>query len=64
MLIIDRFEGDFAVVESDMGMMNIPRSELPTDAKEGDVLRISIDADGTKSRKQRISGMMDKLFRD
>ena len=64
MLIIDRFEGDFAVVETDMGMMNIPKSELPTDAREGDVLRISVDADETQGRKQRISAMMDKLFKD
>ena len=63
MLIIDRFEGDFAVIETDNGMLNVSRSELPTGAKEGDVLRLVIDADGTDSRKERIDGMMERLFK-
>ena len=63
MLIIDRFEGDFAVIETDEGMINIPRSDLPTGAKEGDILRLVIDTDGTETRKKRIAGMMDKLFK-
>ena len=63
MLIIDRFEGDFAVIETDNGMIDIPRSELPTGAKEGDVLRLVIDTDGTESRKERIDGMMARLFK-
>ena len=64
MLIIDRFEGDFAVIEIDGGMIDIPRYELPTGAKEGDTLRLVIDADDTEARKIRIGGMMDKLFKD
>lgn len=63
MLIIDRFEGDFAVIETDNGMLNVPRSELPTGAKEGDILRLVIDVDGTESRKERIDGMMERLFK-
>ena len=63
MLIIDRFEGDYAIVETDKGMANIPRSELPKGAKEGDILRIAVDADATEARKKRIDGMMDTLFR-
>ena len=63
MLIIDRFEGDYAVVETGKGMVNIPRSELPKGAKEGDTLRISIDADDTEARKNRIDGMMNTLFK-
>ena len=64
MLIIDRFEGDFAVVETDNGMLNIPRSELPASAKEGDTLRLIIDADNTNARKKRIDGAMNKLFKN
>ena len=63
MIVIDRFEGDFAVIETDNGMINIPRSELPTVAKEGDTLRIVIDTDDTDLRKKRIDGMMDELFK-
>ena len=64
MLVIDRFEGDFAVVETDKGMLNIPRSELPPSAKEGDTLRFVIDAGETAARKRRIEGIMDSLFKD
>jgi len=38
-LIVDRFEGDFAVCENEnKEMINVCRSELPADVKEGDVL--------------------------
>jgi len=63
MLIIDRFEGDFAVVETDNGMVNIPRSDVPTSAKEGDVLRFIIAEDETEERGKRIKGMMNDLFK-
>ena len=64
MLIIDRFEGSFAVVETNEGIVNIPRSELPKEAKEGDCLRLLVDRDGTAARKKRIEGMMGSLFKD
>ena len=38
-LIIDRFEGDFAVVElEDRSTIDIPKKLIPKGAKEGDVL--------------------------
>ncbi len=38
-LIIDRFEGDYAVCErEDKTMMDIERSKLPEGVKEGSVL--------------------------
>ena len=64
MIIIDRFEGDKAVLEVDTGHVNIPTSNLPKGAKEGDVLRFIIDVDETSNRKQRIDGMMNRLFKD
>lgn len=64
MLIIDRFEGDVAVVESSNGMMNIPKSDIPNGAKEGDVLIFQIDKTETVSRKGRIDKMMESLFKD
>jgi hypothetical protein len=62
MLIIDRFEGDFAVVETDKGMINIPKADMPNGAKEGDVLSIAINSDETASRKKRIEDKMNRLF--
>lgn len=39
---IDRFEEDFALLEcEDGGMLQIPRSELPPEAREGDRLEAS-----------------------
>jgi len=64
MLIIDRFEGDFAVVETSDGFINIPKKDLPCNAKEGDVLSVNIDSNETDSRKKRIEGMMNNLFKD
>jgi len=64
MLIIDRFENDFAVIETDNGLVNIPRSELPAGAAEGDVLLITIAVGETEERKERIDGMMNKLFKN
>lgn len=67
-VVIDRFEGDYAVCEKeDRTMMNIERHRLPENAGEGDVLliegeRILLDAEETASRKQKIQSMMDSLW--
>ena len=61
-VIIDRFEGDYAVVETeDKIMVNLPKSLIPG-AKEGDVISISIDEEETKKRKDNISKLMDDLW--
>lgn len=42
--IIDRFEGDFAVLElEDKNILNINKNKIPKEAKEGDILRIEND---------------------
>jgi hypothetical protein len=64
MLIIDRFEGEYAVVETSTGFVNIPRTELPPGALEGDVLELILDSKNAAARKERIDGMMDQLFKD
>lgn len=61
-VIIDRFEGEFAVVEIDNGKFaNLPKILVP-DAKEGDVIEISVDRNETQSRKKKINKLMDDLF--
>jgi len=64
MLIIDRFEGEFAVVETNDGVVNIPRIDLPADTREGDVLVMGVDKTGTEARKKSIERRMNKLFKD
>ena len=64
-LIIDRFEEDFAVCETEtLEFINIPKAALPLDAKEGDVIAISIDKSETNKRKEKIEGLMNSLFKD
>jgi hypothetical protein len=68
-VIIDRFEGDFAVCEKeDRAMVNIEKSKLPEGVREGDVLvnegdRFFVDQDETQERKKRIRQMMDSLWK-
>jgi len=64
MLVVDRFEGDFAVIETDKGTVDIPRYELPVDAKEGDTIRIVVNKDDTEARKKLIDEKMNRLFKD
>lgn len=59
---IDRFEGDFAVVETEDGTFVDMPAVLARGAKEGDVLEIRIDEKETEARKKRIKGLMDQLF--
>ncbi|NLT95248.1 MAG: DUF3006 domain-containing protein [Clostridia bacterium] len=64
MFIIDRFEGDWAVIEYQNKTFNIPRELLPGGSQEGDVLtvEISLNKKATEERRDRIQGLMDDLF--
>ncbi|MFZ3131792.1 MAG: DUF3006 domain-containing protein [Desulfosporosinus sp.] len=64
MLIVDRFEGDWAVIEYGRAAFNFPRSLLPPDVKEGDVITMSISVDqtNTKERRQKAEEMMKGFF--
>ncbi len=50
---IDRFEGDFAVILLDSAAVNIPRSILPEDAKEGEIIYISITDNQEEAENQQ-----------
>ena len=65
--IIDRFEGDYAVVELlDGKMININKIQLPIEVQEGMVIQIlesiTIDIDGTKKRKSDIEKLTEDLW--
>lgn len=70
LLIIDRFEGGFAVCEQeDATMVDVDVKLLPEGTKEGDVLRVengvyTIDADATLERTNRIRQLMGELWED
>ena len=67
-VIIDRFEGDFAVCEKeDRKMIDIERNKVPSTAKEGDVLniindKITIDIGETEKRKKEIEELTEDLW--
>lgn len=64
-VIIDRFEGDFAVVElPDKTMVNMLKILLPSETKEGDVISITVDKEETKSRKAHIEKLMNDVWED
>ncbi|OAT83672.1 DUF3006 domain-containing protein [Desulfotomaculum copahuensis] len=66
MLIIDRFEGSWAVVEFNQETFNIPKPLIPNDAREGDVIKINITVDkkATADRAEAIKRQADDLFED
>ena len=52
--IIDRFEGDFAVVECDGSYFDLPKYALPKDADEGDVVEVTINKNETEKVKKSV----------
>ncbi|MHC0037922.1 DUF3006 domain-containing protein [Pseudoneobacillus sp. C159] len=64
--IIDRFEGDLAVVEIDGQTKDLPREILPSDAQVGDVLEITITLlkEETKKLKSEIDQLMQDVWED
>lgn len=66
--IIDRFEGKFVVVELENNkVINIEKTKVPIEAREGDVLiigdEISIDLEKTKIRKKSIEDLNNDLWK-
>jgi hypothetical protein len=68
-VVIDRFEGDFAVCEkADRTMIKILRSNLPVWAKENDVLTIEgenirVDSEETARRKKESEDILKDLWK-
>jgi len=61
-VVIDRFEGNFAILELEgRKMVAVPMEIVPEGAKEGDVLVISTDVQSTQERKQRIKDLFESL---
>lgn len=67
---IDRFEGDFAICENrNTGeMVNIPKSDLPENVKEGSILKFEngkyiLDIENTKMEQQEIKNLVNNLFK-
>ena len=68
-LIIDRFEGDFAVCEGpEQETVEIERARLPEGAREGDVVvlggsgEVELDRGAAEERRQRIRERQRRLL--
>ena len=65
--IIDRFEGDYAVVEIEGVMKPIRRTDIPEDAREGDVLtcvknRWQVDHATTAKLKLEVRKLAEEVW--
>ncbi|MBU3190084.1 DUF3006 domain-containing protein [Clostridium bowmanii] len=65
--IVDRFEGEYAVVELQDGkMVNINKKRLPLGVEEGMVIQISenitINIDETSKRRKEIEKLTEDLW--
>ena len=66
MLIIDRFEGEYALIEFKRRIFHVPKVILPKGAKPGDVINfhITVDKEATEERKERIAQLAKRVFED
>ena len=67
--IIDRFEGEFVVVEIEGGTKDFPKSMFPTEARPGDVVlisdnEISIQNKETEKLRKEIEQLMEDVWED
>ena len=63
--VIDRFEGDYAIVlvgDNEI-KVDIPRKLLPKKVREGTWLNVSFEPDpeGEKKQREKVSKLLDKL---
>jgi hypothetical protein len=69
MTIIDRFEGEYAVLETDSGMKNVPRDMLPEESREGDVVELkngayTINKKAAEKRRRELREKLKKLQKE
>lgn len=66
--IIDRFEGDYAILEGpDRETKQVRKTDLDQEAREGSLVREEdghyiLDKDGTEERRKKIQDKFDSLF--
>jgi hypothetical protein len=65
--VIERFEGDIAVIEIDGITRDFPKESLPSDMKVGDAIiiengEIRPDSSETVKRKKEIKHLMNEIF--
>jgi len=62
---VDRFEEDLAVLIVDGGERILPRAQLPSDAREGDVVDLAtgkVDAQATAALREQVRQARDRAL--
>jgi hydrogenase maturation factor len=67
--IVDRFEGEFVVIEIDGVTKDIPRADVDENVKVGDSVNLVdgkwiADEDETKNRSKEINKLMNNVWED
>ncbi|MBB6285307.1 DUF3006 domain-containing protein [Geobacillus subterraneus] len=64
--IVDRFEGDIAVVEIDRKTLDLPKTIFPKGTDAGDVviIEVTIDKKETEKLRKEIEDLMNEVFED
>lgn len=62
--IVDRFEGDFAVLSVESRSLDIPKKIIPEGTKEGDIIYIAItnDKEETKNQEELAKDLLNEVL--
>lgn len=60
MIVVDRIEGERAVLEMDGEVVDVPLSVLPAGVKEGDVLAVSVQAADAATGEARLARLKSR----
>jgi len=65
-LVIDRIEGNMAVLKNGEKSINLPLDYLPVNSKEGEILNVSIDKNDveTEDKKQLAKDMLNEILKN
>lgn len=63
-VIVNRIEENFLVLElENSNVVDVPKELIP-EAKEGDIVNITIDKEKTKRKKEEIEHLINSIFED
>ena len=67
--IVDRFEGDFVVIEIEGNTKDVPKKQVDSSVKVNDVVELVdgkwiVKEEETEKRKKEIKALMDSVWED
>lgn len=64
-IIVDRFEGNVAVVELPNGkIIDCTKELLPSDAKEGSIINVLVDEKATNEKLEKSTARLNRILKD